>query len=94
MKEKIIYVLLIACQIIVAGIVLAIATTGFVYLCGGAPFGGFFRSVLAFFLVYAGIGLCCLIGYGVCTLLINLGGWNSAPQEHNSFLAGEDFPTY
>ena len=52
MKENIIYVLVIACQIIVAGIVLAVATTGFVFLCGGAVFGGFFRSVLGFSLVY------------------------------------------
>ena len=94
MKENIIYVLVIACQIIVAGIVLAVATTGFVFLCGGAVFGGFFRSVLGFSLVYLGIGLFYLIGYGLCYLLTSFGGWITADKEHISFLAGEDFPIY
>ena len=41
----------------------------------------------------ASAGLFYIVGYGICALLIRLGGWESAPKEYRSFLEGEDFST-
>lgn len=50
--------------------------------------------ILCLLTVIAGIALFYIVGYGICALLIRLGGWKSAPNEYKSFLEGEDFTTY